>query len=508
MPRLLPKPGPRPPAPERRPRRRRAAIEGLEGRALLAPYTAAQLSAYFASLQNDPQTANATDPDESPAIVEAEAANQLTPTEVNQLLDRASAAVPDQTGIIAVVDRDGRILGVRVEDGVSPPITGNTRTWSSPSTAPSPRRGPARSSPTTRRPLTSRTIQNISQSTITQREVESNPSITDPNSTSRARASWPRSASRATSRRASSYTPQVDLFQIEQTNRDSIDQLDRPDGILPSTLRRYSRSVAVQRRPRTSSTRTRPDAQSHGARVVRLRLRPGADRSSLGGIGTLPGGIPIFKVVDVNGKPDIVVGGIGVFFPGRPATPPRRTRRSTTRLYDPKKPDRRSRPSIVAFAAAAAQPRAGAHRLPDDHRRAGRLPPVPGLDLLPASRTASTSAGSTWSAITLDVFGPDGIQGRASSSTYGHTLGLGKGTATARTCRCPPIAGDPVSVALKTRSGQIVPSGWLVLPHDGDGDHRGRRRPRSSTTASPGRPTTRAAIRLPLEPARARWSSP
>ena len=45
--------------------------------------------------------------------------------EVDILLQRAAAATASDDGIIAVVDRGGRILGVRVEAGVSPTITGN-----------------------------------------------------------------------------------------------------------------------------------------------------------------------------------------------------------------------------------------------------------------------------------------------------------------------------------------------------------------------------------------------
>src|SRR5262249_41818449 len=54
------------------------------------------------------------------------AAPTLTPGEVQQLLRRAAAASASDDAIIAVVDRMGDILGVRVEAGVSPAITGNT----------------------------------------------------------------------------------------------------------------------------------------------------------------------------------------------------------------------------------------------------------------------------------------------------------------------------------------------------------------------------------------------
>ncbi len=50
----------------------------------------------------------------------------LTTTDVQALLERAAAAVNLNNAIIAVVDRNGTILGVRVESGVSPQITENT----------------------------------------------------------------------------------------------------------------------------------------------------------------------------------------------------------------------------------------------------------------------------------------------------------------------------------------------------------------------------------------------
>ncbi len=50
----------------------------------------------------------------------------LTQADVNALLERAAAAVNRNDAIIAVVDRNGTILGVRVESGVSPLITQNT----------------------------------------------------------------------------------------------------------------------------------------------------------------------------------------------------------------------------------------------------------------------------------------------------------------------------------------------------------------------------------------------
>src|SRR5207245_6091776 len=79
-------------------------------------------------------------------------------------------------------------------------------------------------------PLTSRTIRFISQTTITQREVESNPSITDPNSTLRGPGFVAPIGVAAHFPPGVSFTPQVVLFNIDGSNRDSIVHHDQ-DGI-------------------------------------------------------------------------------------------------------------------------------------------------------------------------------------------------------------------------------------------------------------------------------------
>ena len=50
-----------------------------------------------------------------------------SPGNVDLLLQRAAAATASDNAIVAVVDRGGRILGVRVEGNVSPVITGNAK---------------------------------------------------------------------------------------------------------------------------------------------------------------------------------------------------------------------------------------------------------------------------------------------------------------------------------------------------------------------------------------------
>src|SRR5882724_5819072 len=108
----------------------------------------------------------------------------LTTGQVQVLLQRAAAATSADSAIVAVVDRAGNILGVRVEGNVSTAVTGNTNVLDfSIDGAVSLARTAAFFS-SNADPLTSRTIQFISQSTITQREVNSYTFNTDPGSLS------------------------------------------------------------------------------------------------------------------------------------------------------------------------------------------------------------------------------------------------------------------------------------------------------------------------------------
>src|SRR4051812_39785153 len=109
--------------------------------------------------------------------------SSTSPGNVDLLLQRAAAATSSDNAIVAVVDRAGNILGVRVEGNVSPAITGdpNLLSFSIDGAVSLARTGAFFSSDAA--PLTSRTIQEISQSTVTEREVNSYTYITDPDST-------------------------------------------------------------------------------------------------------------------------------------------------------------------------------------------------------------------------------------------------------------------------------------------------------------------------------------
>ncbi len=206
------------------------------------------------------------------------AAAQLSIAEVGALLDRASAATPSEDAIIAIVDRSGRILGVRTETQV-------TATISDPATLAFAIDGAVAKARTGaffsngQAILTSRTVSHISQSTITQREMQANPNVSDQAFKGPGWVApvgiggeFPPGILR---------TPLVDLFAIEHTNRTSI----VVDG-----------KVITNR-------------ASYGQQSGTL---PG----SIGrGIATLPGGVGIYRA-----GTDDVIGGIGVFFPGRDGT--------------------------------------------------------------------------------------------------------------------------------------------------------------------------------------------
>src|SRR5205085_2905966 len=124
-------------------------------------------------------------------------------------------------------------------------------------------------------PLTSRTVRFISQSTVTQREVESDPNITDPNSTVRGPGFVAPVGVGGHFPPGVPFTPQVDLFGIEDTNRDRTSPITGtrfnipPPDLAPGVQLYAPESYGVASGKLTS-------AQSRG-------------------VATLPGGVPIFE---------------------------------------------------------------------------------------------------------------------------------------------------------------------------------------------------------------------
>ncbi len=248
------------------------------------------------------------------------------------------------------------------------------------------------------------------------------------------------------------------------------------------------------------------------------------------GIGTLPGGIPIIRMMHVAGRPGkspILVGGIGVFYPGTTGFATEENSNLNDSLYNPNKVDL----AQVAEAVAAVAVNGSSTPTPVGSQSLrfgaiGGIPPVPGLNIQPFQRIDLVG-------VTLDVLGQHGNSGPSTVLALAKQVGVGTGNPNAgvnlpvsndvsnhifgftTTPLNPAVypnyttnitngmigAPDPtlsVNTTTDTRGGQIVPDGWLVTPHAGDGltaqdviniVNQGIYRATQ----------TRAAIRLPIE---------
>ena len=427
---------------------------------------------------------------------------QLTQAEVKQLLQRASAASASEDAIIAVVDRNGRILGVRVEREVLEAIpdrdtlvfaidgaVAKARTAAMFSNG-DPSNGPNG----TLAPLTSRTVRFLSQSTITQREVESNPNV-DNGSLAEALASTERGPGFVAPIGVGghfppevNFTPLVDLFGIEHTNRDTTLHPGR-DGIKGT-----ADDISFQERfnidpAHVGAGQNLTAPESFGAAQNSGELLHAQSR----GIATLPGGIPLFRDTDIvgakDGKGDTLVGGIGVFFPGSDGYATHEQgfvpgvgqtefiRTNASRVLESE---------FIALAAA------GGSQMAQDSGLAGTkvgeingIAPVNGLDI-PFGRLDLVG-------IQLDTFGPMGGRlGLEMLVDVGQTLG----------------AGDPESGADQVvdgasgdlyRNGETVPTGWLVEPHDAaDGSITAEQVEQIINNGVTAAEHVRAAVRLPI----------
>ena len=357
----------------------------------------------------------------------------LTQAEVGQLLSRAAAATASDDAIIAVVDRNGTILGVRVEGNVNAAFQtpGALQDFAIDGAVAEARTGAMFANDTA--PLTSRTIQEISQSTITQREVEANPNlaavpVTSPLSGPGLVAPigtgghFPPGVEDA---------PQVDLFGIQQTNRDSF----TANGVGFAT--RFDANLV----PGVNL----PPPLSYGQSV----LTPGTGAGDQGdpatagqfqsrGIGTLPGGIPLYQF-------GTLVGGIGVFFPGTTGYADAENSILGSN-YNPALPDLSLEAEFIAVAASGGSKQAGV-----TVGTLGGIPALTGFDI-PFPRI-------DLGGVTLDTIGPGGIAGPQNLLKYATThLNIGGGN---------PNSGVnvPVNSALATLlPGQQEPTGWIVAP--------------------------------------------
>ena len=391
---------------------------------------------------------------------EGEAGNaKLEAAEVEAFLARATAASGSEDAIIAIVDRGGRILGVRAEADVLAEykvgeIDERTADFvfaidgavAKARTAAFFANGDGSG---VVGPLTSRTVRFVSQSTITQREVESNPSITDPDSTIRGPGFVAPIGLGGHFPPGVAHTPPVDLFAIEHTNRDSVmhagedailGTLDDGEGDLGS---RFGADFAA------GATIEAPESYGFvSGRKLDARPR---------GIATLPGGIPLYKADPDTGAP-VVVGGIGVFFPGSDGYAtheqgflPGIGQSELARTNAP----RVLEAEWIAFAAACGSSTAAATI--GVNAVVGELDGVAcpaGYDL-PFGRIDLVG-------ITLEIYGPNATAARPQPGIVtllakGAEVGVGDST-----------SGDDQIVAPGEtyRDGVSVPHGWLVEPRD------------------------------------------
>ena len=243
----------------------------------------------------------------------------------------------------------------------------------------------------------------ISQSTISQREVESNPTVPDPTVNNPFNDADPTATTYGPGFVAPigvgghfppgiANTPPVDLFGIEHQSRDGARNAGA-DGIKGNGV---ANDVFLTNRFNINGAFIPADKslefpESYG---VQSKFEPWAQSR---GIATLPGGIPLYKrVTDI--APFELVGGIGVFFPGKDGYAaheqnfiPGINQSEASRLNAPKVLES----EWIAYAAAG-----GSSRLVGGSiGTLGGVARVPGYDLL----AGRIDLGG----ITLETFGPN-----------------------------------------------------------------------------------------------------
>ncbi len=377
----------------------------------------------------------------------------ITPHEACRLLDRAAAASASNNAIIAVVDRNGTILGVRAESDVIADYAVGTPgervvdfVFAVDGAVAKARTAAFFANDTA--PLTSRTVRFVSQSTVTQREVESNPNIASLASTVRGPGFVAPIGLGSHFPPGVNNTPAVDLFGIEHTNRDSIVHagLDAVRGTADDVTLTGRFNIDPAFVPAGQELVAPESYGFQSRRLVTAQSR---------GIATLPGGIPLYK----NG---VLVGGIGVFFPGPDGYATFEQgfvggvgQTATTRTNAP----RVLESEWIAFAAAGGSTQAGV--------KVGTLSGVPALTGydLPFGRIDLVG-------ITLEIFGPhptraNRLTGVQTLKTVGTRVGVGNPNSGANQFVTPGADLNPATTAdnVDFLEGRPVPSGWLVTPH-------------------------------------------
>lgn len=396
-----------------------------------------------------------------------EETNRLMASEVETLLKRASMATPSKDAIIAIVDRAGQILGVRVEDDVKNTFAGRDKDLVFAIDGAVAKARTAAFFSNTEAPLTSRTVRFISQSTIPQRVVESNPNITDINSVLRGPGFVAPIGVGGHFPPEVRNTPLVDLLQIEHQSRDSSIH-PGPDGIKGfggddiTLSRRFNVNPAFVANKAQDYMKLFPE--SYG-------LQSGLFTTAQSrGIATLPGGVPLYRLVTVNGKPTpVLLGGVGVFFPGKDgyATFEQGFQHELDRgsLGPQTENERLNAPKVLEAEFIAYFTAGGTSAGPNNRVITpavnGSAPIVPGI--------SGISGRIDLVGITLEIFGPhpttsSPILGVDRLLQEGVRLGSGTGT----------DSGSDMQVktdGTKYQDANVVPEGWLVLPHDSSSDN-------------------------------------
>ncbi len=222
--------------------------------------------------------------------------------------------------------------------------------------------------------------------------------------------------------------------------------------------------------------------------------------AQLRGIGTLPGGIPLFKGTTL-------VGGIGVFFPGTTGyASEENSNLNAAQFRDPSKPDLSKEAEYIAFVAAGGSSGAGAgFNTPQVNQKLG-LPSFP--DTNSADKFNLPFGRIDLVGITLDIYGAHGAQGPKNLVDYGSQFGKGdpnSGVNEPLTPGASAVSASVVDANLSASTTDVIggvnaPQGWLVTPHDAE-DGSGLTADDVTAIIDRGiaeAKTVRAAIRLPL----------
>lgn len=382
----------------------------------------------------------------------------ITAAEVETLLARAAGATSSQDAIIAIVDRGGRILGVRTEAGVLTNIPDSlTRVFAIDGAVAKART--AAFFANNEAPLTSRTIRSLSQSTITERQVESNPTVPDPLNP----AQNPFNDGNPISRTFGpgtvavigvgghfppnvAYTPPVDLFNIELQSRDGLVHpgLDGIKGTADDVGLQNRFNVPTAFLPQGDI----PAPESYGVQSGLVDYAQGR------GLATLPGGIPLYKAIPdaALNSPFTLVGGIGVFFPGLDGY---------ATFEQGFVPGGRQTPAQRLNAAKVLEAEYIAIAAPGGVTGVGQVGAIGGIAaplgyLLPFGRIDLVG-------ITLEIYGPNPTAGNRQpgiNTVLNRGRALGQGSVTTGDNQIVTPGGD---LAI---DGEPVAEGWIVTPHD------------------------------------------